>query len=210
MSTNKNKWILNNSAGVQVNGNIMGNRYYMVGTGFLNSNGDQTTLEAIAYYGKSLVLGANTTYTSNANQWQTAVRGKQVIIQANGTGDSGKQRDIALFDRDGVTISGTFTVTQNIYAKGFYESSDERLKENILPINYLGDIPFKQFNFKSDENKTIKYGVIAQDLEKMGLNNLVSISGNGMKTVDYISLLCMAVENLQQRVEELEHKLSSI
>lgn len=96
-----------------------------------------------------------------------------------------------------------------VTAKAFYESSDISLKENIAPItkeatDAVDCLTFKQFNFKDDKDKTTKYGVVAQEVEAAGLSNLVSANEEGVKSVDYISLLILKIEALEKRITELE------
>lgn len=96
-----------------------------------------------------------------------------------------------------------------VTAKAFYESSDISLKQNIAPItkeatDAVDCLTFKQFNFKDDKDKTTKYGVVAQEVEAAGLSNLVSANEEGVKSVDYISLLILKIEALEKRITELE------
>ena len=105
-------------------------------------------------------------------------------------------------------IEGEITTESNVTAVAFYESSDVSLKENIAPItkeaaNAVDCLTFKQFNFKDDKDKTTKYGVIAQEVEAVGLGNLVKDNGE-TKSVDYISLLILKIESLEKRITELE------
>ena len=88
--------------------------------------------------------------------------------------------------------------------------------ENIQPITEemiakAASVEIKQFNFKSDENKTAKYGVIAQEVEKEGLENLVSVNGEtGLKSVDYASLLCLKIKALEDKLEKMERELQEL
>lgn len=93
-------------------------------------------------------------------------------------------------------------------------SSDERLKENITPvdaqacIDFVNAIDVKTFNYKGNETPCI--GVIAQQLEKLSpelAKRLVTKDGNGMlgvKTSDIVFPLIVAVQQLSARVAELE------
>lgn len=117
----------------------------------------------------------------------------------------------AAFINSALTVDST-----GAYAKAFYESSDERLKENIQPITEetiakAASVEIRQFNFKKDENKTAKYGVIAQEVEKEGLANLVSVNGDdGLKSVDYTSLLCLKIKALEAKLEKMEKELQEL
>ena len=101
--------------------------------------------------------------------------------------------------------------TGRITAKSFYQSSDKRLKCNIKDVSdedikKAEAIKLKSFNFKSDND--FHYGVIAQDLEEKGLNNIVTEKEDGYKSVDYISLLVLKVAALEKEIKELKDKLN--
>ena len=84
-------------------------------------------------------------------------------------------------------------------------ASDERLKTEIKDAPENVSLPgIKEFVWKDSSVKS--YGVIAQELERIGLNELVDDNGE-KKSVDYVPLLCLMIKNLQARVEELEKKL---
>jgi hypothetical protein len=149
-------------------------------------------------------------YTNNGD-WRFVRQTKAKVDTADGTGDYafivcqanknmqlGNQRTIINYSDGSIT---TPKVTQ---------TSDERLKENINPItedlNKLTNIEFKEFNYKKDKNKVKSYGVIAQDLEKAGLNNLVVEDDKGYKSVDYTSLLVLEIQRLRKEIDTLKSK----
>ena len=104
-------------------------------------------------------------------------------------------------------VYGSINATKNITASAFYESSDKNLKEDITSISAIDlarDIQLKEFRFKADGIK--RYGVIAQDLLEEGLDNLVSTKNNHL-TVDYISLLCLKIAQLEEEIKKIKMKL---
>lgn len=109
-----------------------------------------------------------------------------------------------------IVTSSNFTVDTNgqVSAKGgFYESSDRNLKENINTVSdtdKVKNVELKEFNFKNTTTK--KYGVIAQEVEEAGLDNLVNTSPNGEKSVDYISFLILKIAQLEEEIKELKSK----
>lgn len=152
-------------------------------------------------------------YTSNGD-WRFVRQTKAKVDTADGTGDYafivcqsnknmqlGNQRTIINYSDGSIT---TPKVTQ---------SSDERLKENISPITEdfekIGNVDFFEFNLISDKNKTKSYGVIAQDLEKVGLDNLVVEDDNGYKAVDYTALMMLELQRLRNEVKVLKEKINS-
>jgi hypothetical protein len=116
-------------------------------------------------------------------------------------------------------INGAVCVTGTVTASGAIYSSDKNLKENINSLkgnksifDKVADVDVVSFNFKDDENKNTKYGVIAQDVQKAGLDELV-YENNGNLGVDYTSLLMLkiaylesTIKNLTEKIEKLENK----
>lgn len=145
----------------------------------------------------SLVVG-NYTQTDNAGYYAIFCAGGILHNTASGA-------------KFGIYANGNAMFAGTVTAKSHANSSDIRLKENIKSISEdidkIRDIDFFEFNYKSDEEKTKSYGVIAQDLEKVGLENLVVEDANGYKAVDYISLLVLEIQRLRNEVNTLKSKI---
>ena len=62
--------------------------------------------------------------------------------------------------------------------------SDERLKENIIFLNYESGLKIYQYNYISDP-KTIYKGILAQDLIGTRYENALSFDNNNFYKVDY-------------------------
>lgn len=102
-----------------------------------------------------------------------------------------------------------------IVAKGFYSKSDKNLKENIKAIPYedyhkVSSINLKSFNFKDDDTKTKTYGVIAQDLQAVGLDNIVHKDENNNLSVDYTSLLILKIADLENTINNLSEEIKNL
>jgi len=88
-------------------------------------------------------------------------------------------------------------------------SSDRNLKENIQDIpgsdpSIVGKIKkvgIKSFNFKDDPLKNKLYGVIAQDVQEAGLGELVYKKEDETLVVDYTSLTCLKIAELESLVQ---------
>ena len=113
----------------------------------------------------------------------------------------------------GCAITGELTVTDDITA--FY-SSDERLKDNITPIDdplaKVISISGNTFDWNENtNNEGSDTGVIAQEIEALGLPGLVTTRDNGYLAVRYeklVPLLVEAIKELSGKVDALEQKLS--
>ena len=139
-----------------------------------------------------------------------------MLAQADFKGDPGTNANVTAgsniaVNNGRVSVVDAPTFSGRVTASAFYESSDRSLKENITSVtdtDKVANVDFKEFNYIADDSKTKKYGVIAQELEELGLNNLVQENSDGKKSVDYISLLCLKVAELTKELDELKAKLT--
>lgn len=208
--------------------NLSGN-YLPLSGGTINGNltvSGNTTLSAMTAYTLSLYdisCGRELSFRDGTGSTLAITDGINISGTSNFYGEvklgrtltvSGKttHKGKVLIEADG---NEALCVSGNVCANAFYEHSDETLKENINvidkdAINKIGDISLKQFEFKSDTSHTTKYGVIAQEVEQCGLSNLVHTDSNGVKSVDYISMLCAMIEKLKQDYNELSERLARL
>ena len=113
----------------------------------------------------------------------------------------------------GVRVTGIMSATDDIIA---FVSSDERLKDNIAPIDdplaKVISISGNTFDWNENtNNEGSDTGVIAQEIEALGLPGLVTTRDNGYKAVRYeklVPLLVEAIKELSGKVDALEQKLS--
>ena len=122
-----------------------------------------------------------------------------------------------------LVLSGSFTGTDTMFVDGIisasgdiiaFASSDERLKDNIIPIddaiNKLNQIGGYEFDWNSDsEHSGHDVGVIAQEIEKV-LPEVVVDRDNGYKAVRYekiVALLIEAIKEQQLQIDELKSKI---
>ncbi len=132
--------------------------------------------------------------TSSGDLTLNAVADSKVAIQTN------------------TTITGILSVTDDITA--FY-SSDERLKDNITPIDdplaKVISISGNTFDWNDKSKKRgTDTGLIAQEVEALELPGLVVTRDNGYLAVDYhkvVPLLVEAIKELSDKVDALEQRL---
>ena len=106
---------------------------------------------------------------------------------------------------------------------GFYESSDERLKDfkGSIDVDFdkLKQIPKEYFVWKSDENKQLNIGTSAQKLKEI-YPELVIENEDGSLTVSYNKLSIVALkaddilnnkcDELEKKNKELEERLNKL
>ena len=100
-------------------------------------------------------------------------------------------------------------------ANGIFQTSDLRFKKNVKDLNYdtalkAHNLPIKEFNYTDDPSERLVYGVIAQEAENRGLNELVYTDENGKKSVDYTSLMLLKIAQLQRDVYHLTNVLGDL
>ena len=143
--------------------------------------------------GSSQILGGSNIHSGSVGDYQF----NSIGVNINATG-----------------VAGEIVATGDITA--FY-SSDERLKENIVPIpnalEKVNQISGNTYDWKDgyDEihsHKGNDVGVIAQEIEAI-LPQIVTNRDNGYKAVQYekmIPLLIEAIKELSAKVDRLENK----
>lgn len=114
--------------------------------------------------------------------------------------------------KSGDTMTGALTVLDNIKCNNIIQSSDKRNKENIQDIstdklNKLSEIQYKQFNYKDSE--TTDYGVIAQDILKLNIPNLVRGTEEISYAVNYNNLFILEIINLKNEIKKLKEQLNN-
>ena len=114
---------------------------------------------------------------------------------------------------DVTTVNGELRVTQDIIA---FFTSDRRFKDNIKPIEsplakILG-LSGNTYDWNAASGKDgSDTGVIAQEVQALGLPGLVTTRDSGYLAVRYeklVPLLIEAIKELNAKVETLEEKLS--
>lgn len=100
-------------------------------------------------------------------------------------------------------------VTMNIaYASKFFETSDERLKTNIVKLTDGGDVNI--YSFKKDDVDS--YGFIAQEVQEThpGLVRESHTENGSYLSVDYNSTLSLLLAQAINRIDELENRIKKL
>ena len=117
------------------------------------------------------------------------------------------------------TVAGGAGIKEDLFVGGditAFASSDERLKDNITPIEdplaKVLSISGNTFNWNAASKWEGKAdtGVVAQEVEALGLPGLTDVREDGTHAVRYeklTALLIEAVKELSTKVEILEQKL---
>jgi hypothetical protein len=198
----------NGTANIDLPGvNAAGNQSTSSNAGTATSLSTPRTIGGVSFDGTANIdlpgvnVAGNQNTTGIASTASTLVTGNSYQVNSFGVGTAPS------------STAGEIRATNDITA--FY-SSDERLKENILPIpNALEKvlhISGNTFDWKYGFNEIHSHsgtdvGVIAQEIEKI-LPQVVTTRENGYKAVQYekiIALLIEAVKDLKNEIDELKN-----
>lgn len=165
-----------------------------------------------------LPADSNTTYTfaNGTNGFTVTPSGSSaqtvsITVNTVKSPDGTKVLNVA---NDGSTLSGILTVSDRVNSvNGFFQTSDKRLKENVIDLesslDKISKIPTVNFNYISDEDKKVQIGTIADEVEKV-FPELVSKGSDGYKTVDYskFSIIALAaIKELNEKIDELMNRI---
>ena len=123
----------------------------------------------------------------------------------------GKDSPSVKLEVDGEISGSTIRASGDVIA---FNSSDERLKDNIIqienPLEKMESIGGYEFDWNSDsEHSGHDVGVIAQEIEKV-LPEVVVDRDTGYKAVRYekiVALLIQAIKEQQLQIDELKSKI---
>ena len=126
-------------------------------------------------------------------------------VQFNNAGDFGGSSNFTYDGTDMTILSGDSIAVNHI------STSDVRLKENIKDLdNCLDIIKFmkgKSYTWINKPEDGIQYGVIAQELENIGLGHIVKDKCDGFKGVNYNQLIPILIESIKELNDKLENLL---
>jgi hypothetical protein len=142
--------------------------------------------------------------------------GVEYGIRAHGSTMGGRFQDSDGTSTTYVAYGGYGVYTgQKISAGGYYYTSDERLKENIVKIGNAVDtvesLEGVSFNWKENGEKDI--GLVAQDVEKVLPEVVLTDEETGMKSISYgniVAVLIEAIKEQQEEIDELKEQIKDV
>jgi hypothetical protein len=168
----------------------------------------------------TFTLGNSAATTLNTSIYGTTVSvgTASSIVYVNGTTAASSSSTGALVVSGGVGVSGAVYAGGIVYGTEFQATSDVQYKTNIKklddPLEMIKKIEGYSYDWKTSfagYKPNRNYGLIAQQLEEIGLSDLVA--GTTSKSVNYIGVipfLVEAIKELNDKVEELSEKKNYI
>lgn len=146
-------------------------------------------------------------YTKAENDYQFAcgkynsTGSNHIFTLGNGTDDNTRANAMTVDLSGNEVIAGSLT-----------QHSDGRLKEvsgDIPDVAAIRAVRFKWNEKKHNRDDNEHIGYIAQDVEPIA-PYLVHENENGIKTLDYIALLCAKVDQLERTVERMAKRIEEL
>lgn len=134
-------------------------------------------------------------------QMTTSYEGAKSIIQFASTNDSSSSPTTIMYmggESNGARFYGAVSAD-----KGFFDTSDVRVKTNIKEIDASDADKVKLVEFDRTDKEHHGYGVIAQELEKV-YPEMVNTDSEGFKSVNYNELAMVKIKYLEDKVARLE------
>jgi len=189
-------------------------------TGYIKLNASAKAIDGSVAIGSdcdahgtaSFAMGTNTktmgNYSMAIGNGLTNNRSNSLVVGA------GRTNNDYLFLVAGDALTDAFTVNEQgicTSAGSFTQNSDRRLKTNITPLEKSIDKIMKlngvTFNWdktvRPSAPTTLQYGFIAQEIEKV-IPELVSEDSDGYKTVNYIGVIPVLTQAMQEQQKEIE------
>jgi hypothetical protein len=190
-------WLVNNWDG----------SYWRITSVRYNESGENPNVSVQHATGADAATLATTAVQSNVMRQSGTHETRYAYIHPSAGGTAAARN--LLYSNVGMYVKGGIEATGDITA---YFSSDERLKDNITPIpNALERVASLSGNTFDWNDKTDKVGsetgVIAQEVQALGLPDVVTERDDGYLAVRYeklIPLLIEAIKELKAEVEELK------
>ena len=141
------------------------------------------------------------------NGWDLRASGAELHFFYNGV-------QKGAFTTNGFVSTEQLTVNSSIFATGFFQSSDIRLKNVIEPLKIdikdILNIPSFYFTYKDTERVNI--GTSAQEVQKV-FPEIVSTDSKGMLSVEYDKFGLIALELIktqQKEIDSLKYELNNL
>ena len=210
------------STGTSSNNTAIG---YISMLNYLNGNGSNTSvgfnsLVALQTGESVIAVGANagTNYSTSESSnivignLGTAAESNVIRIGTQGAGVA-QQNQCFIAGIDGATVTGAAVLCSSSGQLGDIVSS-VRFKEEIKDVENSSDLLNLRpvtFKYKSDEKKTVHYGLIAEEVEKIFPSLVIYDNNKQPYSVAYHempALLLQEIKKLRKEVEELKLKIN--
>jgi hypothetical protein len=162
-------------------------------------------------FNNSGILGGSSNFLWNNGTNTITLNG---TFQNTSTTESTNTITGTIITSGGVGIAKNINIGGGCYATEYFTSSDEKLKSSIEKINdddLENMCKLNGYSYYLNDDKEIKYGLLAGELENNGFDNLVKHNGEHKKInyQSFIPLLLEKIKRLEARLEKIENTKKS-
>ena len=170
------------------------NPIYVIGSGYVPADSTLSNMYGIGY------CQGNATFLTATDLGTTPATGWGMYIAADGE---------ARIFLDATNGRGHFK--NNVWAANFILNSDKRYKKSIKYINDKNDVRglFNWAQYEYKNNSGIRYGLIADDVEKTN-PELVGRDSEGMRSLGYMDVFSLDAAHKDKRITELEDTVEEL
>lgn len=174
------------------------------------ASGSGTIVTQGSYAGKLYIVtspsanfGDSITFSEFAGGGGGGPAGSSTWIQYNSSGSFAATSNLT-WDTGVLGVTGTVDATEVV------ATSDKRLKHNIMPLSIgldkLKEIDTYSYNFIKSKDPLQKHriGVMAQQLEEIGLGHLVNTKDDNYKSVNYLDMMPIIIKSLQELNDKVD------
>ncbi|MCM2348963.1 MAG: tail fiber domain-containing protein, partial [Bacteriovoracaceae bacterium] len=197
------RMVVSNSGNVGIGTTNPSKKMHIIG-----DNGNDFLIEGTAIDGPNIRLknSANNTWSLDALD---VTNSRFRIITENGV--SGNQERLTILESGNVGVgtsapSEKLEIGGNVKATAYLYTSDRRLKDNIVNIANSSNKVMKLRGVEFDWKKTSEHelGFIAQEVEAVEPNLVVTSEVDGMKSVKYGNVVALLVEAFKEDHKKIE------
>ena len=187
-----------------------GNVTMLAGTSITSGDGGNITLGAGTSsggtFGEFVMRAGTNVATNDGFKFQNS--GSVDLVLIRGASENATT-NVAGAGQGTFHVTGGGSFTQDVYGQTFNAMSDIRLKTNIVPIDNalekLREIEGYSYNWKDNLDGKKQLGVIAQQLEEIGLSDIVTGTDEN-KAVNYLALIPLLIEAVKELSNEVKSR----
>ena len=135
------------------------------------------------------------------------------MVVGVGTGKNKRRNALELSSEGELFLISSNGKNAIVYTDGVQCSSDINLKTDIQPLDadysVLQALQPVRYRFKADEERTVQFGFIAQEVERY-FPHLVKTNRQGIKSLNYIGLLPVLWQYTQRLEQTVETQAAEI
>lgn len=216
----------NFTQGAILNGAVLTGEIQVDGVAYfnntLNVDGQMKVTNDTQIDGK-LIVGGEVNFMGGVSVGDSTIDGDCNIsgqLSVDGTSVIKNTSDSISKDTGCLVLKGGMGIEKNVYCNGTISTSeiaclsDAKFKKDITPIKNVNKIidSLQPMQYKFISNDKLRYGLIAQEVKKKGLDNLIVEFEDHLSInyIDIIPLLLSSIKDLKKDIKKLNTRIKKL